>query len=143
MAVDLNALAQQFRGRKFAELILQHAKASSQDQAQSALIGLMDELPSEFSNPVMELIDFMAGMPQSEAKNLFGGDCGDKFIKLINVSRGFMEKQHGITLSDDEAFTVFNIIVQNYVHSCHSHPQTKAAMQKAAGIGLFGRMFRG
>ena len=64
-------------------------------------------------------------------------------MKLINVSRGFMEKNHGITVSDEAAFTIFNVIVQNYVYSCHSHPETKTAMQKAAGIGLLGRMLRG
>lgn len=141
MSLDLSSLARQFRGRKFAELILQHAKESSNEQTQSAIIGMMNELRSELSNPVLELIDFLCEMPQQESKNFFSSDCGDKFASLIDLSRGFMKKQHDITVSDDEAFTIFNIIIQNYVNSCQSDSQTMAAMQKAAGIGLFGRMF--
>ncbi|MBY6057259.1 hypothetical protein [Leisingera daeponensis] len=141
MSVDLETLAKQYKGAKFAELILEHVKASSPASTQSAMAGLMDELPNHLSTPVMELIDFLVQLPQQHQREFFGGDCGQKFLDTLQVTRGFMRKQHNIEINDDDNFTVFNIIVQNYVYACHINPTTKAAMQKAAGVGLLGRMF--
>lgn len=141
MNTNLNDMARQFRGAKFAELILVRTNGMDTETGLTAMAGLMSELPENLSGPVLELIDFLVEMPQSDLKQFFGGDCGEKFIEMVNVIRGFMLKKQ-ITLSDEEAFTIFSIVVENYAHACRINSQTKAAMQKASGVGFLGRLFK-
>ena len=138
--MKIDELVQQFQGRKFAELILEHVNHSDVDFCMSALAGLMDELPKDLATHVTELIDFWVAMPQSQQRQYFAGDCGAIFIKHINIMQGFMDKR-GIVLTEEQAFTIFNIIVQNYVYACHQNAGTKTAMKKAAGVSLLGRIF--
>ena len=140
MSTDLNDLAEQFRGRKFADLILFHTNSLDTETGLKAMVGLLNELPESLSGPVVELLDFLAAMPQSDAKQFFSGDCSEKLLEVVGLVRGFMLKKQ-ITLSDEQSFIIFSIIVQNYAHACRTSPQTKSAMQKASGVGFFGRLF--
>jgi hypothetical protein len=44
-----------------------------------------------------------------------------------------------ITVTEEQAYTIFNIVVQNYVYACQKNAGTKTAMKKAAGVGFLGR----
>ena len=89
----------------------------------------------------MDLVDFLIAMPQSEQKKFFSTELGIKFPELINLIKGFLEKQHSVMITQDEAFTIFNLLILNWALACHANTETKAAMKKAAGIGFFGRLF--
>lgn len=143
MTVDLQELANQFTGRRLAELILAHVDSGNMQQMLHAIQGLLEELPEPYRQATTELLDFLTAMPQSEARRIFTADCGEQFIELVNVACGFFLKTHGIHLTKDEAFTVFNIIVQNYAYSCLRSPSTMVAMRKAAGKSLLRRLFGG
>ena len=140
MAVDFEKLARQFSGRRLAELILEHAKQKPQ-QNQAALLGLVKEIGNELNEPVMELIDFLNSSSQEEKKEFFSADLGKQFLSLIDMIKGFFGLQYQLRITQDEAFSVFNILVLNWALSCQTSPETKAAMQKASGVGFIGRLF--
>ena len=139
--VDLTVLAKQFRGRRLAQLVLEHCKLG-QEQCINALFGLNAELPTRTSDGVIELIDVVNAAAMQDGNAFFSDDLGNKFDELIRVVRGFYRKRHATELTDDQAFTLFNILILNWANACFTHPTSKAAMQKAAGIGFLGRLFR-
>ncbi|MFD0985554.1 hypothetical protein [Methyloligella solikamskensis] len=137
---DFDALANQFSGRRFAELILEHASKQSPREVITALSALQSGLSPELKEPVVELVDFVNAMPQPQLRKFFSGDCGDKFLELMDVIKGFLISNYGLQVSRNEAFDIFNIIVLNYAAACQSFPQTNAAMRKAAGHGFLRRL---
>lgn len=100
----------------------------------------MDEVRSELREPVIDLVDFLNSASHKEKKEYFSAELGKKFLELLDLIKGFLDKQYGLRVTQDEAFSIFNILVVNWALACHTSPHTKAAMQKAAGIGFFGRI---
>lgn len=143
MVTDAQSLARQFRGRRLAALVLSHVDNQSPEQCKAAAAGLCDELPAELRQPVLGLIDFSLAMPQDQQASFFAGDCGERFLELMDVIKGYLFKNHQLQVTQDDAFTIFNILVVNFALCCHAYPQTKAAMKKAAGVGFLGRLFGG
>ena len=143
MEPDIDTLAKQYSGRRFAELVLHHVDQQEHAACVESLIGLRDELSVDLRNPVFDLIDFFVAAPQDEQRKLFSADLGKKFPEIMDVVKGFLHKRYQIQVTQDEAFSIFNILVVNWALACHRSRETKAAMQKAAGIGLFSRLFRG
>lgn len=137
---NLEKIAKQFKGSKLAELILAHAKSGSSHN-QLAFMGLKEELPHQLHEPVSELIDFFVSASQEDNRMLFSSDLQDQFRNILNITKGFLDKKYGLRVSEDDAFKIFNMLCLNWALSCNVSSQTKAAMQKAAGVGLFGRMF--
>lgn len=140
MPVDFEKLARQYSGRKLAELILEHAKQKPQ-QNQAALLGLVKEIGSELNEPVMELIDFLNSSSHEEKKEFFSADLGKQFLSLIDMIKGFLGLQYQLRITQDEAFSIFNILILNWALACQTSAETKAAMQKATGAGFIGRLF--
>jgi len=132
-SASIATIALHFRGRRFANLILVHAKASDLDQSTKRFAELMRELPRDFQKPVEALIDFVCDISQEDARRLFTGDCGEKFKELSKLAKWFLRKKHNLSLTDAEAFKIFNILVQNFVIVCHQYPNTMAAMLRANG----------
>ena len=139
MPVNINELAEQWKGRRLAELILRHYKKQSLTQCYAAMQGLLEENREELKNPTADFIDFLNANP--DAKNFFSDDLSNKFLQLADVTKGFFDKGYGILISEEEYFNIFNILIINWAVSCHQHPQTKAAMQKGAGLGFVRRLF--
>ncbi|MER8483835.1 hypothetical protein [Mesorhizobium sp. M1322] len=139
--VDLEGMARQFSGRRVAELVLHHVNEQDLYQCRAALLGLRAELREELAAPVLDLVDFFVAMPQPEQKQFFSADLGFKFPEIVDVTKGFLEKRHGVLITPDEAFTIFNLLILNWALACHANAETKAAMKKAAGIGFLGRLF--
>ena len=141
MSINLEQIAKQYKGRKLAELILAHAK-SGNSVNHKAFVGLKEQLQVELRDPVSELIDFFVGASNEDNKTLFSSDLQNQFLNIVNVTKGLLDKKYGLRISENDAFTIFNLLCLNWAINCNASPQNKAAMQKAAGIGLLGRMFR-
>lgn len=81
--MNLKELKQQFRGRKFGELVLHHVKRRDSQFLLQALRGTMQELSSKI--PVSEfeiLIDLIFFKAYDEA--FWRQDCGDALISITN-----------------------------------------------------------
>jgi hypothetical protein len=140
MTIDLEKIAKQYKGSKLAELILAHAKLGI-SQNQQAFIGLKEELPAELQEPVSELIDFFVSASKEDNKTLFSSDLQNQFRNILNIIKGFLDKNYRLRVSEDDTFKIFNLLCLNWALNCNVSSQNKAAMQKAAGIGLIARMF--
>lgn len=139
MSSGFDELVAQWEGTRFAELILHHYKKQKPNQISAAVQGLIEQNGERLKEPTSDIIDILNSNPNLH--EFFKDDLSAKFLWLSNVTKGLLDKKYGISISEEEYFNIFNIVVLNWAAACHQSPQTKAAMQKAAGVGLIGRLF--
>lgn len=136
--MDLTALAQQFSGRKFGELVLHQCRQSNLARTIAALQGTIEELPPAARPCVESWIDKMN--PAALDADFWRMDCGDVFLDVCLRARqeleGFIHHP-----SDDHVFNMFQIILLNFAYAAHKDPKSKAFVQKSVGVGFFGRLF--
>jgi len=126
--MDIGQFQQQFRGRKFGELILHHRKVTDMQTTLKALHGTMQELP-DGAQPLMESwFDEMNLNVRSE--QFWQQDCGDAFVKITNTAEAKL-RAVGVQPTTDDLFNMFQVTVLNFAYSTHRHPQSKAFIQKA------------
>lgn len=136
--MDLIALAQQFSGRKFGELVLHHCRKQSLAQTITALQGTMEDLPHSARPSVEGWIDQMN--PSALDAGFWARDCGDVFLDICLRARPVLKA----TLThptDEQVFSMFQIIVLNFAYAMQKDSKSKAFVQKSIGVGLIGRLF--
>jgi len=137
-SVDINALAQQFTGSKFGEMVLHHYKNTDLETVIAAMQGTIEELPQD-ARPVVEpWIDKIGAFGSDPA--FWKHDCGISFKIICDTAYLVLDAQ-GVKVTSDLLLSMFNIIVINFAYSAHKHPQTKAFIQKSIGIGYMRRLF--
>ena len=137
--MDIQALAEQFRGRRFGELILHHHKKQDLPTIIAALQGTLADLPDQARARSEQWIDEIA--PLGAREEFWQRDCGEAFLDICQRARSFLEAL-GTRPTNDDLFNMFQIITLNFAYGAHQHPQSKAFIQKAIGIGFLGRLFR-
>lgn len=130
--IDLQVFAKQYQGRPFAALIWEHVQASNMESSLAALQGHLAELPESLHNHVTEFLDYIAAVSSKKKRHVFHVDCGEQFKDFIETIVVFFMERANVRLTVDQAMSVFHVLVQNYVYSCHKHAPTKRAMQQAA-----------
>src|SRR5262245_23120320 len=140
--VSPDALAQQFRGKPFGELILhQNVKRQSLRQINKQLLRIIGFLPSELE----EWIDL--NNKYGVRVEFWRSDCGDVLLSIVDRARVF-STSHGINADDDTLLNLFQIVVFSFADTAHREPRSKAFIQQSAGIKetytsrLFSRIFR-
>ena len=138
MNVDLVALAHQFSGRKFGELVLYHCKQNNLSRTIAAMQGTIAELPPATRPCVEGWIDEMN--PSALNADFWRMDCRDVFldtcVRARQELRGFIREP-----TDDDVFTMFQIVLLNFAYAAHRDAKSKAFIQKSVGVGFFGRLF--
>lgn len=136
--VDLDNLRTQFHGRKFGELVLEHHEKLDLPTTAQALTGITQELPARAQPLVESWVDNMN--PSARVEQFWQQDCG---VALMSITTAAATKLRGVGIepSSDDLFNMFQIIVLNFAYAAHMHPQSKAFIQKAIGIGFFRRLF--
>ncbi|MCX6224518.1 MAG: hypothetical protein NTV01_07160 [Bacteroidia bacterium] len=126
--MDIDQIKQQFRGRKFGELILHHRKVTDMQTTVKSLQGTIQELPNSVQ-PLMESwFDEMNLNVRSE--QFWQQDCGDAFVMITNTAEAKL-RAVGVQPTNDDLFNMFQIIVLNFAYSTHRYPKSKAFIQKA------------
>ena len=136
--MNIRALIEQYRGRKFGELVLHDYKQLSQSVCIESLFGTVGLLPEEVQNETEIWIDEISihGVNPSFWKQ----DCGETLAVITNLSKKYFEKHH-INPTDEDLFNMFQITVLNFVGTCYKNEESKFFIQKAVGIGLLRRLF--
>jgi len=130
-------LAQQFSGRAFGELVLEHCKKSSNTQLAAALLGSIQDLTEQSKKSVDQQ---MKSMNESALSGDFWRkDCGQVLLEVTAKARQHMlANEH--RASDEELFNVFQTISMSFAHTCSKDKSAKAFVQKSVGVGFFGRL---
>lgn len=136
--MDINSLSQQFTGRKFGELVLNHFKKQDFQTIVAALQGTIEELPQSARPSVESWIDEIA--PFGAEASFWQKDCGEVFLEICDRARQKLDS-HAVRAIDDQLLSMFNIIVLNFAYGAHKHPGTKAFIQQSIGIGFLRRLF--
>lgn len=137
--MNLQNLQDQFRGRKFGELVLSHLGSQSDNARIQALIGTISQLPSVFQQGEIEsLIDDYN--KKIYDKSFWTQDCADSLLSITNLARKRFQ-QCNVSPSDDDLFNVFNIIVLNFAYSAQLQPEMKSFIKKSVNTGFFSRLF--
>jgi hypothetical protein len=135
--MDLDSLRVQFHGRKFGELVLEHHKKLDLPTTLKALKGIADELPTRARPLIESWIEDMN--PSARIEQFWQQDCG---VALMSITTAAATKLRGVGVepSSNDLFNMFQIIVLNFAYASHIHPQSKAFIQKAIGIGFVRRV---
>ena len=135
--MDLQALSEQFSGRKFGELVLHQFKRMKQAAVLPALVGNIEALPDS-AKPIAESwIDEVTAFGTDAS--FWQSDAGQTFNTICNVARQRLTDA-GVSVTNDVVFAMFQIILINFVYGLHKHPQSKAFIQQSIGMGFFRRM---
>ena len=137
--MDLSALAEQFAGRKFGELVLNQCRQNNLQGTIAALQGTIEELPSAARPCVEGWIDKLN--PSALNPAFWSEDCGAVFQDICTLARAELRPLIQ-NPTDENVFRMFQIILLNFAYAIHRDPQSKAMVQKSIGAGFFGRLFR-
>ena len=88
---DVDSLAQQFAGRKFGELVLEHHKKNDFPKIVAALQGTIEELPQNARPSVESWIDEIA--PYGKDPSFWQRDCGEVFLEICDLTRQYVQKR--------------------------------------------------
>lgn len=134
---NLQGLAQQFRGRKFGELILHHRSKSNLQNTMAAMFGTIGMLPGDGPDYVESWIDECNAWTHSP--EFFRRDCGEA-LQTITAAAEARLRDKGIDPTSEDLFNMFQVIVFNFVYATYKHPQAKGMIQEAVGMGFFRRL---
>lgn len=131
------SLGQQFKGRKFGELVLHHVKAQSLHTVVAALKGTIAKLPSKAAAEVESWIDEIAWLGKNPT--FWQRDCGEAFLEICGRARNKLAACGITSPTDEDLLSMFQIIVLNFAYGAHRHAGSKAFIQKSIGIGFLRR----
>lgn len=135
---DIKALAAQFKGRKFGELVLLHMRQQPIPQLVNAMQGTLPNLRPEVQSVAMDIID--AANPLAGEKEFWADDCGQVLLFMATLIEKELQK-HGLTAINDELLDLFNMIVLNFAYSAHQDSGLEKFIKTSTGTGLWGRLF--
>jgi hypothetical protein len=133
--MDLDNLKNQFKGRKFGDLVLHHMKSQSPNDRIKALRGTISLLPELFQTYGIEtLIDEINKDISKES--FWKTDCSEMFSTIIEITRRSYH-YYGFTPSNDDLFNAFNIIVLNLAYAAESQPEMEKFIKRSVNSGFF------
>lgn len=138
MSINLTRLANQYRGRKFGDLVLHHCKEQTKDQVAYAMMGTANGLRLELSELIGDWIDYES--KKGADPEYWNNDCGAALEAICKEAEIYFRLFHHVQLDEEEFFSIFNITVLNYSFAAHSELSTKAFIQKSIGIGFIRRL---
>jgi len=137
--MNLDAVKNQFQGRKFGELVLHHLKSQSQNDIIAALQGTVQLLPDLFQEGEIErLIDDCNA--KAYEKTFWQTDCADEFSYIIELAKDRFS-QVGLLPNEDDLFNVFNIIVLNFAYGASSQIEMKKFIKDSVSTSIFKKIF--
>src|ERR1700737_4192741 len=84
-AWDVTVLREQFRGRKFGELVLHHWRSHDLQTTIAALLGTLKDFPVETAGAAEQWIDEIA--PGGKDPRFWPQDCGEAFQDICTHAR--------------------------------------------------------
>jgi hypothetical protein len=131
--VDLSSLKEQYKDRKYGELIMHLYKKQDLETTLSALMGTVEELPpnSQGLFKVQAWIDqFTVYGVEAE---FWQRGCGEVFSEICSEARLKLSNQNS-TVTDEDVFNMFQIINLTFVYAVHKDSELKALIRKSTGI---------
>lgn len=138
--VDLAALALQFSGARFGELVLQHRARTSESVLAAAAAQLGESLPLNDHNLDAWLKDKHSRMVDPE---YWARDCGGAFRALCEEARLFIQRKHvsGGRATDEDVFNLVQLVLIAQAYTAHRQPGLKRLIHDACGHGFLRRTF--
>lgn len=126
--MDVQALAVQYQGASLAKLVEKHLRSLNEDQLLAAIQGTYAKLPEPFR---LAADSFSLGYAQQcwFGPQMTSPDLSELFLAALRDGKNFASLQ-GVTLSDDQAFELFNLAVMRVAHFAQSRPD----FRKQVGI---------
>lgn len=118
--VDLTRLQTQFTGRRFADLVLQHANQQSLEQIERAALGTMNNFPKSFFPDIELLLDEMNEYLYS--RDFWDSDCGDVFADVLGRAKAKLIARNQ-EISNEKLFDMFNLVVLNFARGALMQPK--------------------
>lgn len=135
--LNLSSLREQFRGRRFGELVLLQWKSLDLKTIVKAMQGTLEMCPLRSIEAEQWLDDIGAN---GRDPSFWRQDCGDALQNISDRARHKLA-ECGVCASDERLFNLFQIAVLNFAYGAHKYPQSRAFIQKSIGIGFLRRMF--
>jgi hypothetical protein len=132
---SLEDLSNQYRGRKFGELVLYHMNLKSYEEITLAISGLRDTINIVLKDPTEEYIKKLV-IEHSTIYLFWEFDCGRSLISYTNKIKSDAIKL-GIKVDDDYAFNVFNLVIQILAANASIDPYYKAFIKKSIRQNAF------
>ena len=123
----LDELGQQWKGVSLPQLIQHQIKTLKEERLIDAIQGTYDNFPTEYRSIISDFTLAYAKKWFSPAIKEI--DLSDLLTQTINDIKD-LARDKGFTLSDDQLFDVFNIMVMRVSHFAHSQP----SFRKELGI---------
>lgn len=136
--VSIDQLSEQFKGRKFGELVLHHIDQQPFKHIVAAMQGTIEGLPLQVRIEMERLLD--SANPLAMKKEFWADDCGRVLMFIASMIEKELQET-GVMPSEENLFDVFNIIVLNFAYSAHKDPRMKKFIKASIGKGLLGRFF--
>lgn len=130
--INLQAASKQFRGKKFAELIMRYADMDIQ-QIRHTMQELMAELPAIYHDSAADFLKLAATVPPEQRQRIFGVDCHDRLVAIKKDAQEFFLETQQASLTNTEALIIANLVAQNYALRCHESLILKRAMYEISG----------
>jgi hypothetical protein len=137
--MNLDILGQQFKGRKFGELVLHHVDAQDYQTVVKAMLSTIEKLPKGVTPEVEAWIDEIA--PLGASSTFWRRDCGEAFLEIRGQARQKLARCGVASPTDDDLLWMFQIIVLNFAYGAFKHPPSKAFIRKSIGVGFLRRLF--
>ena len=125
--IDLTALESQFRGRKYAELVIQHIN-NPVDPIQASN-GIAAEMPQQVRELSFEWLEIARG--HLKEPGFFARDCGD-VLSLISSEASPLLRRVGIKSSDENRFNMFLLATLLYAHYGKTSPTIRDVIRGEA-----------
>lgn len=134
--ISLEELKNQYQGRKFGELILHHIKIQDIKQIDSAVEELNGKIKPELTESTTKFLEtIIYGF--ATTKEFWKTDCGEALVLYTNSTKA-EAKKFGLTIDDDYAFDIFNLIVLRLSQQAYNDPDFKSFIKKSIRrFGIF------
>ncbi len=134
--VTIAELEKQYSGRKFGELVLHHLKTQNPTQINEAVIGLTEKVHSELFETTEKFLETIIYVFAS-TERFWKTDCGEALVLYTNSTKA-EAKKFGLTVDDDYAFDIFNLIVLSLAKQAYADDNLKKFIKKSVRLfGLF------
>ena len=118
--MNLQEIVQQYHGATLPKLIEKQIKSLNEDTLLQAIQGMYRDFPIEFRKQVDAFTH--AYVENWLAPHMVTTDLGDIFSDTVQDIK-VMATQSGVSLTDEQVFTVFNLIALKVSYFAHINPE--------------------
>lgn len=133
---SLLQLQNQYKGKKFGELVLHHINEQDISQINAAIRGIRTKIKPELIETTDKFLEtIIYGF--ATIKDFWRTDCGEALMLYANSTKS-EAKKFGITVDDDYAFDIFNLIILSLAKQAYSDDDFRKFIKKSVRLfGLF------